>query len=1497
MSAQYATLRAAAIGFLFPPRPVSLSLPPQEPLKVPAFLDCEGPPFDPLWGTFRRAAIRNARAGYPEDASLRNTAAVLIHRYEPVLLGGTRAWVVHLRSAASGDIYRLNPDQEGGTDAAACRLPGADGAAVGCDGPLSPLGDEEGVIGDAARQEDYVKFCLFGYVHALFIEHRHTSERDPRTAEFVRLAINSPDSGVTPMSSVCEARRGLLQVAEQLLGGETHETDFLESSSWPVTSLDIRLSLHTPSERRQQGGKECSILYNPVFSPPLYGAPLAIPPAIARPAASGTASGHIRIAALGLHVASTLEPVSALRSGAGTATPTSVAYFGHPCYGSPGDKSLRHACIFKCNMLGEPCMDDAVADVLKGMFNASSGLYEELAWSLHDALGALASFRDGTPALRQANLIVCSGPLVLCYLLDVLTPETPMVHPVCSQLLWGAPQGDTAGTMLLGYVRLAAKRDNRLFVACNAFAAAQCLYQTGVALHIVPRVALYLPPGLRWAAGKPGGHWREVLVLRARYWHRMPGQYFMDVLEAFLRTNEARYNLSLLMAASMGPDELPPAEISRYRSILLVPNDLTVFAFIEVYAMCVPTFVPTPEWLYRLHRTVPFGFLQPAATLPHLQDGDASEGFPFPPFWRAEGRGHPDDVTAVIHWQRLSELHSYPGVHQFASVPELLEKLVATDLGVASIAMAAYGAELRNHSAKAWRTALYRLIGNTVGVEADPEAIAIREDGVGAPAEDSANVSGGNYSAQQEFANHLSCRAVGFEPVWPKLLELLLANAAKGFPVDWALQSQAEALWHSVQQAGDDLLMKASALFHQVLLGDADPSLLAMADHCHYGIVAALFVLARHCLPAAILEHGVWRYSLLQEGEVEGGDELCGTVTGAVALSLLGDSLALDFMEDSEWPISALDIAALDLASRFPLDGKGFGFSRFSSALERATVEASVAWRPGVKLPSLALLEGRAWQIAVVGAHPSLSADIAEAATRALDNRANHRFFGLSCPGHDSASHHCSFRCEVLGQCEDDLVFSHILGQMLDWDTFQERLYDPHFVAMDLHKIVEADAYLSSAELLLCTGPFVLCAMLRSLVSAPMLVYLGLALTYLATAAGLKRLLAAALSFAKFPGFHQPADSVGDVTPLSTPRPGADELGRSSVLEEGGGEDGVEALTAAMMVVTDLIRAAQLHHTLGVWVPAVAPLAFYYQAASSVSPIHAASMSGSVSLSSVEGRRAIALRSELWRRAAFGPPLQGILRRLGPPTINFQDAYLAYSQISTYDAAVLVPWDNDVMSFYELYHAGMPMLIPSERLMTKWLPSVRWGSLEPDSLNIQRLGGVVSMAGAPWANQSSLADALVGGAYGWIGASDYYRYPHILHFMSVAGLLAALRTMDPPAVGGAMRQAGEGLRVGAIAFYRALLGGLLKAPRWEVVSDSGTCRSGFLAQADFREGGSRTCRQFCEETRECAIATFNGLCCMLYDAGCDLGDLRREGERAGYRAWRLRRPASVPRRA
>ena len=89
----------------------------------------------------------------------------------------------------------------------------------------------------------------------------------------------------------------------------------------------------------------------------------------------------------------------------------------------------------------------------------------------------------------------------------------------------------------------------------------------------------------------------EVLVLRARYWHRLPGQYFMDVLESYLRLNQVSlrlspsgirswsdgnpasyrgHNYTFVMAASFGPDELPTldAGCKVTRFVIVVGEDL-----------------------------------------------------------------------------------------------------------------------------------------------------------------------------------------------------------------------------------------------------------------------------------------------------------------------------------------------------------------------------------------------------------------------------------------------------------------------------------------------------------------------------------------------------------------------------------------------------------------------------------------------------------------------------------------------------------------------------------------------------------------------------------------------------------------------------------------------------------------------------------------------------------------------------------------------------------
>lgn len=103
----------------------------------------------------------------------------------------------------------------------------------------------------------------------------------------------------------------------------------------------------------------------------------------------------------------------------------------------------------------------------------------------------------------------------------------------------------------------------------------------------------------------------------------------------------------------------------------------------------------------------------------------------------------------------------------------------------------------------------------------------------------------------------------------------------------------------------------------------------------------------------------------------------------------------------------------------------------------RSIIEAAVPWAVTqwifkdkasiIELPHGDHRDSR-WKVAILGAHPSLCADVAFAVQAALQGRTEHQFFGLSCPGHHSASHHCSFRCEVSNPQEFlflDLFYSY----------------------------------------------------------------------------------------------------------------------------------------------------------------------------------------------------------------------------------------------------------------------------------------------------------------------------------------------------------------------------------------------------------------------------------------------------------------------------------------
>eukprot|EP00438_Fugacium_kawagutii_P008875 Skav200657 [mRNA] locus=scaffold2539:180043:184770:- [translate_table: standard] len=133
---------------------------------------------------------------------------------------------------------------------------------------------------------------------------------------------------------------------------------------------------------------------------------------------------------------------------------------------------------------------------------------------------------------------------------------------------------------------------------------------------------------------------------------------------------------------------------------------------------------------------------------------------------------------------------------------------------------------------------------------------------------------------------------------------------------------------------------------------------------------------------------------------------------------------------------------------------------------------------------------------------------------------------------------------------------------------------------------------------------------------------------------------------------------------------------------------------------------------------------------------------------------------------------------------------------------------------------AVPLLVPDEKLMTKWLPAVRWGSLEfdlstpgqpsPCLMRVDAHHGFHDLAGfQPWMNQSTLQSVLEGQGTGWIKTADYYRFPHVLHFHSVASLVRQIqgRALAEPlaAVSSKMRSASRRIRSQTLAAYRRVL--------------------------------------------------------------------------------------------
>jgi hypothetical protein len=162
---------------------------------------------------------------------------------------------------------------------------------------------------------------------------------------------------------------------------------------------------------------------------------------------------------------------------------------------------------------------------------------------------------------------------------------------------------------------------------------------------------------------------------------------------------------------------------------------------------------------------------------------------------------------------------------------------------------------------------------------------------------------------------------------------------------------------------------------------------------------------------------------------------------------------------------------------------------------------------------------------------------------------------------------------------------------------------------------------------------------------------------------------------------------------------------------------------------------------------------------------------------------------------AFLQPLHALSREGRTGGFAFQELRsalggdYAYAALAAYPAILHLPYQVSIMSFFEHYRAGVPILAPSLALLTQW---------HMDSLFVSERTWDTVLYGAPASasvlprhadadepydpNDETSREAVAW----WLQWADYYVFPHVLLFDSWEHLGELLRGADLPAVSRAM---------------------------------------------------------------------------------------------------------------
>lgn len=590
-------------------------------MPVPEVFSCDGPHFDPRWRRFRQALRQH---GFSSREA--------VTRAWGMLSEWLTRWQEHYQA-----FYDLLVPPE---------------AAAPEDGTHWLLGLGRLTAEDRAAQVPKLRgFCVYGLVAAL-------------------LAAASVEGPEEPNKQFAFTRAWLLL-------GKDLEFDFLASSPWPVSSMD--LSAAGFAFDRGEAHERAKKAYAGYLGPPWPVQPKFTRRGVA-PLSASIFSWHASLS---------LEIVTSLQEAMPRRCPLLQAFGAY--YPAAGLTRLREA-----------VQEGVLSGELAGFYRAWIGSFldDYGGWAAAGAAaGATARLEETYRAIASRTSVdvhICVTPLWFCYTLlssqggvaietGTTTPLVVYVDDLPDQV---PPQEFAHVTQLLQ--KLTGDVGSVLFVAPSPLVAALTERLVGLRPTVAAWACWYLARAYAWDAPTAG----DVLVLRADLWiESTAGRAFFNVLHLFLAESGFPFGLrtmSPLVAGNSGPghDLLWSAACSKSRAALFIPDDMAKMIFWEAYAIAMPIWTPAVEHLARM---IPFfsyyhfswRHLPPEAAAASTATRFLDEPFGLASAGAEDARTAEERMAAprrALFWAGLSDFVRYPHVQRFASIPELIAGLLRCDL-------------------------------------------------------------------------------------------------------------------------------------------------------------------------------------------------------------------------------------------------------------------------------------------------------------------------------------------------------------------------------------------------------------------------------------------------------------------------------------------------------------------------------------------------------------------------------------------------------------------------------------------------------------------------------------------------------------------------------------------------------------------------------------------------------------------------------------------------